>query len=217
MTAHPPPPPPPPPLPAWISAASTRTSLPRPLLAAAAALCGFGVLFLGFGSSLFSVVVATLYPTYASFKAIEGKDVKEDAQWLSYWALVGLFYAAETLGGKLLVSVVPFYYALKVALLLYAQLPQLRGSEFGYAQFVRPWFVRNEPAFERQLARLQPAGVMLSSTLGSMGVTVHGPPGLRERGAVAGATATTAGGEGAAGEATVSEIFGGGGVTKKDG
>jgi receptor expression-enhancing protein 5/6 len=58
--------------------------------------------------------VATVYPVYASAKAIESKDKADDTQWLSYWAVYGSLILVEYASDQAL-SKIPFYYHAKVS------------------------------------------------------------------------------------------------------
>lgn len=49
-------------------------------------------------SRLCSSIVGTMYPVYASLKAVEAplaQHPRKDAQWLTYWAIYGSFSLLE--------------------------------------------------------------------------------------------------------------------------
>lgn len=60
-----------------------------------------------------SDLVGFIYPVYASIKAIETKTKEDDAQWLTYWLVFGLFKVIEG-PADFLISSIPFYFFIKV-------------------------------------------------------------------------------------------------------
>ncbi|TEA24322.1 hypothetical protein DBR06_SOUSAS4410024 [Sousa chinensis] len=45
---------------------------------------------------LFRLVFGMLYPTYASYKAVKTKNIREYVRWMMYWIVFALFMAVET-------------------------------------------------------------------------------------------------------------------------
>eukprot|EP01024_Parvocaulis_polyphysoides_P065328 TRINITY_DN7621_c1_g1_i7.p1 TRINITY_DN7621_c1_g1~~TRINITY_DN7621_c1_g1_i7.p1 ORF type:complete len:216 (-),score=37.11 TRINITY_DN7621_c1_g1_i7:972-1619(-) len=82
-----------------------------------------------------------VYPTYASFKAMESKKVGDDIQWLNYWTIYGSVSLAEHYTDDIL-GWFPWYYHAKFAMFLWLQLPQTRGAEYIYTKFYRPYFLK---------------------------------------------------------------------------
>eukprot|EP01023_Acetabularia_acetabulum_P068486 TRINITY_DN9722_c0_g1_i1.p1 TRINITY_DN9722_c0_g1~~TRINITY_DN9722_c0_g1_i1.p1 ORF type:complete len:240 (-),score=36.27 TRINITY_DN9722_c0_g1_i1:1690-2304(-) len=82
-----------------------------------------------------------VYPTYASFKAMESKKMEDDVQWLNYWTLYGSVSLAEHYTDDIL-GWFPWYYHAKFAMFLWLQLPQTRGAEYLYTKFYRPIFLK---------------------------------------------------------------------------
>ena len=83
-----------------------------------------------------SAAVGVLYPAYASIKAVEILNTRgepsEAGRWLTYWAVYGSLSAVERLLDKAL-PWLPYYTTIKLALLLWLQLPryQVRGGAAG--------------------------------------------------------------------------------------
>jgi len=46
--------------------------------------------------SILRLVLGTLYPAYASYKAVRTKDVKEYVKWMMYWIVFAIFTSVET-------------------------------------------------------------------------------------------------------------------------
>ena len=77
------------------------------------------VLVFGVGISSLSSLVGFVYPAYKSFQAIESKTKGDDAQWLVYWVIFAIFSILEVFV-ELVLYWIPFYYAFKLAFLLWA-------------------------------------------------------------------------------------------------
>jgi len=71
--------------------------------------------------------VGFIYPSYASYKALESKAPAAAAQWLTYWVVFSLFTVFEYFADWL-ISWVPFYYLAKLAFVLWLQMPQTQGA-----------------------------------------------------------------------------------------
>lgn len=140
----------------FVSRTAASTGLRRAHLVIGATVALFFFIFVGFGAGFFAHMVGFLYPAYASFKAIESKDLRDDTQWLTYWVVFASFSIAETFTDTLL-AWFPFYYTVKIGVLLYCQLPQFNGAHYLYTQFVRPWFERNAPIIESHFAHIRSA------------------------------------------------------------
>ncbi|KAL2328938.1 hypothetical protein Fmac_022365 [Flemingia macrophylla] len=108
---------------------------------------GLGLLL----SSVNSIVVARAaccsiglaLPVYSTFKAIENNDSFQQKRCLLYWAVYGSFSAAETFAEKLL-SWIPLYYHLKLAFLVWLQLPTINGSKKLYSNHMRPFLLKHQ-------------------------------------------------------------------------
>ena len=66
---------------AWLKQAEARTGIPRVWLFLALSFGVFAFVFLGFGAAFFTTLIGTLYPAYASFRAIESAGKQDDTQW----------------------------------------------------------------------------------------------------------------------------------------
>ncbi|KAG7672247.1 hypothetical protein Ndes2526B_g06766 [Nannochloris sp. 'desiccata'] len=85
--------------------------------------------------------VGVVYPAYASFKAVEvmrvRNDTSEAARWLNYWAIFGTLTALERALDSI-VPWVPYYSTVKLALLLWLQIPRYSGAFRLSRQFIYP-------------------------------------------------------------------------------
>jgi len=124
-------------------------------------------------SQLLSRVIAlglgTLYPAYASYKAIRTKNVKEYVKWMMYWVVFALFTSAETFTDFFL-SWFPFYYEIKIVLLIYLLSPATKGSSILYRHFVHPALLRREQRIDELISQAQEQGYRAVVDLGQRGV-----------------------------------------------
>lgn len=98
------------------------------------------MMFLGGGDFVIDMV-AYLYPAYASIKAIETTNNKEDdTQWLTYWLVFSLFKFVESIAQPL-ISLIPLYFIGKVSFLVWCFYPGVDGAKVIYTSFISPHVV----------------------------------------------------------------------------
>jgi len=95
-------------------------------------------------SSMVCLCLGMLYPAYASYKAVRTKNVKEYVKWMMYWIVFALFKTMETFTDVFFSFWFPFYYEIKIVLLVYLLSPYTKGSSLLYRQFVHPALVTKE-------------------------------------------------------------------------
>ena len=106
---------------------------------------GFAVIFilLSFGSKFLANAVGFIYPLYASFKALKTPDNRDDAMWLTYWVVYGLFTVVES-GTDVLFYWIPFYNFVKIGVLVWLYSPTTRGAQKIYTNVINPFLSRHE-------------------------------------------------------------------------
>lgn len=109
-------------------------------------------------SRIIMLVFGTLYPAYASYKAIKMKNVREYVRWMMYWIVFALFITAEVFADLLLAFWFPFYYELKIIFMLWLLLPASKGSSVLYRKFVHPWLSKNETDIDSYIEQLKESG-----------------------------------------------------------
>lgn len=95
-------------------------------------------------------IVGFLYPAFKSFQAIETKTRGDDVHWLVYWVIFAFFNILEVFIDWLLYWI-PFYYAFKLAFLLWLMLPQTKGASFIYESFLKDFLKKNESRIDAAL------------------------------------------------------------------
>ncbi len=109
------------------------------------------MIFFGVGAGSLCSIVGFVYPAFKSFEAIETKNKGEDTQWLVYWVVFAFFSIIEVFIDFLLYWI-PFYYAFKLAFLLWAMLPQTKGAKFLYDSFLKDFLKKNESKIDAAMA-----------------------------------------------------------------
>ncbi|XP_068145536.1 uncharacterized protein ReepA isoform X1 [Drosophila tropicalis] len=124
-------------------------------------------------SALFSRLIilffGTLYPAYASYKAVRTKNVKEYVKWMMYWIVFAFFTCIETFT-DIFLSWFPFYYEVKVVIVLWLLSPATKGSSTLYRKFVHPMLTRREQEIDEYLNQAKERGYSAVLQLGSKGV-----------------------------------------------
>jgi len=94
-------------------------------------------------------MIGFLYPMYASVKALETDGKEDDSQWLMYWIIFGIVKIFETVFGFLL-PIIPFYYMIKVLLLIWCYHPTTKGARIVYENVIKPTFNKYFAKEEKQ-------------------------------------------------------------------
>jgi len=92
------------------------------------------------GGSFVIDLIGFLYPFYASIKAIESSDAKDESIWLTYWLIFGLFKIFEEFGDVFL-SYIPFYRVIKATFLIWAFYSKTQGANTVYTNLIKPYVV----------------------------------------------------------------------------
>mmetsp|Transcript_11178 Transcript_11178/g.33109 ORF Transcript_11178/g.33109 Transcript_11178/m.33109 type:complete len:205 (-) Transcript_11178:584-1198(-) len=130
--------------------AEEKTNVPKEYLVIGGGFFLFFLVFFGIGAGSLCSIVGFVYPAFKSFEAIEKKTRGDDTQWLIYWVVYAFFSIIEVFTSVLLYWI-PFYYAFKLAFLLWAMLPQTKGAKFLYDTFLKDFLKKNESRIDAAL------------------------------------------------------------------
>merc|ERR1712151_1220273 len=106
------------------------------------------------------------YPVYKSFEAIEGPNKTDITQWLIYWVVYAFFSIIEVFVDFLLYWI-PFYYAFKMAFLLWAMLPQTKGAKYLYDSFLKDFLKKNESKIDKALSDAKKSAAVIVTEAGA--------------------------------------------------
>ncbi|XP_057364689.1 receptor expression-enhancing protein 2-like isoform X2 [Daphnia carinata] len=120
--------------------------------------------------SFYRLLLGTLYPAYSSYKAIRTKDVDEYVKWMMYWVVFALFTTAETITDVFFGFWFPFYYEIKIVVVLWLLSPATEGSSILYRKFVHPILVKREKEIDEYLNRAKEESYKTVLELGTKGV-----------------------------------------------
>ncbi|XP_035230219.1 receptor expression-enhancing protein 1-like isoform X2 [Stegodyphus dumicola] len=122
-------------------------------------------------SRLVILIFGTLYPAYASYKAVKTKNVKEYVKWMMYWIIFALFTCVETFADILVSFWLPFYYEMKILFVLWLLSPATRGSSLLYRRFVHPQLTKHEKEIDEYISKARDQGYNTVLQLGSKGLS----------------------------------------------
>ena len=121
---------------------SAKTGIPAPIILGVLVFCCICV-FIGYFDKYITILVAVIYPSYWSIKAIESEEKGDDTQWLTYWVVFAFFTVFDTVGGAIL-QYIPFYFFIKIVFLIWCFLPNTRGATVIYNKILRGCFKKYE-------------------------------------------------------------------------
>ena len=104
-------------------------------------------------SSYVTCLVGVLCPTYMSLKAIESPEDDDDKQFLTYWVVYGVFSVID-LFTAFLIKVIPFYYTIKLAFLIWLFMPNFKGAVYIYNWLIGPLFRKYEGKIDKGVSKI---------------------------------------------------------------
>lgn len=112
-----------------------------------------------YGMQLITDLVGFLYPALRSFQAIETThSKKDDVQWLTYWTVFAVFSIFEVFL-KLILYVFPYYFSVKLAVVIWMMHPATRGASSLYENFLQPMLAHHEANIDAAIKHANQHGV----------------------------------------------------------
>ena len=108
--------------------------------------------FINLFSKYITCLVGITLPAYWSIKAIESQEFDDDKQWLTYWAIYGLFTLLDQFA-NIILRIFPFYFIFKILFLIWCFMPNTMGALFIYNKFVAPYFKKYEEKIDKKIEK----------------------------------------------------------------
>ncbi|CAI9097632.1 OLC1v1034102C1 [Oldenlandia corymbosa var. corymbosa] len=102
------------------------------------------------------LVLGYAYPAFECFKTVEKNrvEIEELRYWCQYWILVAVVTVTERIC-DILVSWVPMYWEMKLALFIYLWYPKAKGSGYVYDTLLKPYMIKHESDIDRNLVEFR--------------------------------------------------------------
>ena len=98
-------------------------------------ICVF-LVYLNIFDTVITNLLGTLYPAFWTIKSIENDDLKEQKNWLTYWAVFGSFVLIDMFS-PVIVKIIPFYFVFKIIFLIMLFMPGSKVGPFIYGILVK--------------------------------------------------------------------------------
>jgi receptor expression-enhancing protein 5/6 len=147
-----------------LAKAEELTKIPKEYIVICGSVLVLALVFFGVGAGSSCSIVGFVYPAFKSLQAIESKTRGDDTQWHIYW-VVYCFFSIIEIFADILLYWIPFYYAFKLAFLLWAMLPQTKGAKFLYDSFLKDFLKVHESKIDAALDDAKRTASTISSEL----------------------------------------------------
>lgn len=108
-------------------------------------------------TKIFVLMFGLAYPSYCSYKAIHEQDPRKYAQWLIYWIVFSLFLSLERFFDHFVVWI-PFYYEIKIIVILWLVSPATKGSTLFYSKLLHPFLIKREQEIDSLIVAFNSLG-----------------------------------------------------------
>ena len=134
-----------------IELVSQKTGFDGKLITGILAVCAVLTFINLFGKYITCIVGVTL-PAYWSIKAIESPEFDDDKQWITYWAIYGIFTLIDQFA-NIVLRIIPFYFVIKILFLIWCFMPNTMGALFIYNRIVGPYFRKYENKIDQKIEK----------------------------------------------------------------
>ena len=130
---------------------SQKTGYDGKLISGILILC-FLLAFINLFGKYITCLVGVILPAYWSIKSIESPEFNDDKQWLTYWAVFGIFTLLDQFA-NIILRIIPFYFVIKIAFLIWCFMPNTMGALFVYNKLVGPYFRKYENKIDQKIEK----------------------------------------------------------------
>ena len=134
-----------------INLISQKTGVNGKIISSILIICSI-FCFINIFSKYITCIVGVVLPAYWSIKAIESPQCDDDKQWLTYWAIYGLFTLLDQFA-NIILRIFPFYFIFKIIFLIWCFMPNTMGALFIYNKFVGPYFKKYEEQIDKKIEK----------------------------------------------------------------
>ena len=134
-----------------INLISQKTGVDGKIISSILIICSV-FCFINIFSKYITCIVGVILPAYWSIKAIESPEYDDDKQWLTYWAIYGLFTLLDQFA-SIILRIFPFYFIFKIIFLIWCFMPNTMGALFIYNKFVGPYFKKYEEKIDKKIEK----------------------------------------------------------------
>ena len=134
-----------------INIISQKTGVDGKIISSILIICSI-FCFINIFSKYITCLVGVILPAYWSIKAIESPQYDDDKQWLTYWAIYGLFTLLDQFA-NIILRIFPFYFIFKIIFLIWCFMPNTMGALFIYNKFVGPYFKQYEEKIDKKIEK----------------------------------------------------------------
>ena len=139
-----------------INLISQKTGVDGKIISSILIICSI-FCFINIFSQYITCIVGVILPAYWSIKAIESPEFDDDKQWLTYWAIYGLFTLLDKFA-NIILRIFPFYVRFKIIFLIWCFMPNTMGALFIYNKFVGPYFKKYEERIDKKIEKFLQEG-----------------------------------------------------------
>ena len=139
-----------------INLISQKTGVDGKIISSILIICSV-FCFINIFSKYITCIVGVILPAYWSIKAIESPEYDDDKQWLTYWAIYGLFTLLDQFA-SIILRIFPFYFIFKIIFLIWCFMPNTMGALFIYNKFVDPYFKKYEEKIDKKIEKFLQEG-----------------------------------------------------------
>ena len=139
-----------------INLISEKTGYDGKLISGVLTVCCVLAFISLFGEFVTTIVGVTL-PAYWSILSLEYYDYGDQKQWLTYWAIYGLFTFLDKFANFIL-RIFPFYFVVKILFLIWCFMPNTMGATFIFQKFVQPYFKIVQPKLDQKIEKFLKEG-----------------------------------------------------------
>ena len=135
----------------WIKNTADRFNLKSAHVALLVIGLSFALVLSGVLDDFTCNMIGIIYPAYLSFKAIETQESDDDKQWLTYWVVFAIYNILDDFS-SILFFWLPFYYPIKLLVLLWMVWPKTRGAQVIYDVVVKKLLKTYEAQIDAKLS-----------------------------------------------------------------